>query len=114
MFRWEFLADPNSPGNNLYIDDINIIDNVAGIQNIKTDVNFTIYPNPTDGNFVIETNTTEKQNVQMFDVTGKLVLTQTISGNTNIDASSLSQGVYNISITGRSAGVANQRLVIVK
>ncbi|MGL1728873.1 T9SS type A sorting domain-containing protein, partial [Vibrio parahaemolyticus] len=46
-----------------------------------------------------ETSSTEKQNVQVYDVTGKVVLSQNINGTTNIDASSLNEGVYYINIT---------------
>jgi hypothetical protein len=72
-----------------------------------------IYPNPSSGNFVIETSTGEKQIVQAFDVNGNLVLTETINGKSLIDASCLSNGVYNITITG-STGTVNKRLVVVK
>ncbi len=73
-----------------------------------------LYPNPNNGSFVIEpNNNAAKQTMQVYDVTGKLVLTQTINGKTNIDASSLSEGVYNISIISNE-GVVNKRLVIVR
>ncbi len=72
-----------------------------------------IYPNPNNGNFIIETNSTAKQTIQIYDVTGKLVLSQTINGKTNIDASSLNEGVYNISIQNSDFRI-NKRLVIVR
>jgi hypothetical protein len=90
--------------------------NSACVMGIKTNERLTdisVYPNPNDGNFVIETNSTIKQTAQVYDVNGKLVLTQTINGKTSIDASSLNEGVYNISITSNE-GVINKRLVIVK
>jgi hypothetical protein len=74
---------------------------------------FQIYPNPAQNNFTIQTSNTDKQALQIFDVNGKLVLVQTINGTTSIDASILSQGVYNISITSNE-GVVNKKLVIVK
>ncbi len=72
-----------------------------------------VYPNPSNGTFVVETNATEKQTVQIYDVTGKLVLTQSLTGKATIDGASLTEGVYNISITG-SEGVVNKRMVIVR
>ena len=86
----------------------------AGINKV-TGINqqVSVYPNPSNGSFVIETNATEKQTVQVYDVTGKLVLTQSLNGKTAIDGSILSEGVYNISITG-SEGVVNKRMVIVR
>jgi hypothetical protein len=78
-----------------------------------------IYPNPSNGSFVIEPipSLTLPQGkgtlVQMYDVNGKLVLSQTINGKTSIDASSLNEGVYNISLQSNE-GVVNKRLVIVR
>ena len=73
-----------------------------------------IYPNPTNGSFVIEQqNTLYNVHCTVYDINGKLVLTQTINGKTTIDASSLSEGVYNISLISNE-GVVNKRLVIVR
>ncbi len=88
--------------------------NTTGISQISgVNTNISIYPNPNNGLFVIEPNTTTKQTVMVYDVTGKQVLSQTISGKATIDASALYEGVYNISISN-SEGVINKRLVIVK
>ncbi len=38
----------------------------------------SIYPNPSNGSFVIESYSAGKQVMQLFDVTGKLVLTQNL------------------------------------
>jgi hypothetical protein len=51
--------------------------------------------------------------MQVYDVNGKLVLSQTINGKTSIDASSLNEGVYNISLQCNE-GAVNKRLVIVR
>ena len=51
--------------------------------------------------------------MQVYDVNGKLVLNQTITGKTHIDAGTLNEGVYNISLIS-DEGVVNKRLVIVK
>ena len=87
---------------------------VAGVEtfNIQNST-FQIYPNPNNGNFVIETTATTKQTLQVYDVNAKLILSQTINGKTNIDAGDLVDGIYNVSIT-RSDGVLNKRLVIVR
>ena len=87
---------------------------IAGIKQLTISNNqANIYPNPTTTNFNIETNSTDKQTLQIFDVNGNLVLTQTITCKTNIDASNLAEGVYNLSLINTS-GVVNKRLVIVK
>ena len=51
--------------------------------------------------------------MQVYDVNGKLVLSQTITGKTNIDASTLNEGVYTISLQS-TEGMVNKRVVIVR
>lgn len=82
---------------------------ISQIPGLNTQI--SIYPNPNSGNFIIELNATSKQNLQVYDVNGRVVLTQTINGKTIIDAGNLPSGIYNASITGNE-GVANKRLVI--
>jgi hypothetical protein len=76
--------------------------------------NITIYPNPTNGIFTIETNAATKQMVQITNINGQSVLSQIIKDKkNNIDISNLQEGVYTISISGNT-GVTNRRLVIIK
>ncbi|HEX7412487.1 MAG TPA: T9SS type A sorting domain-containing protein [Bacteroidia bacterium] len=75
--------------------------------------NFRVYPNPNNGSFVIELNSSAKQTMQVYDVNGKMVLSQVINGKVIIDASNLNEGVYNISIISNE-GVVNKRVVIVR
>ena len=84
----------------------------VGIEKYNTTDNVIVYPNPSSGNFTIETNTTDKQNLNLYDVNGKLVLSQTIQGTTNINTSILAQGIYNLNVTNKE-GIVNKRLVIV-
>ncbi len=94
---------------------VNVIFNPTGISQIS-DISSTIsiYPNPNNGNFVIETNNITTKTLQVYDVNGKLVLSQTVTDKTSIDASSLNEGVYNISLQSSNDGVVNKRLVIVR
>jgi type IX secretion system substrate protein len=98
---------------------LDICDSIAtapttGINKLSSVSNtINIYPNPSNGSFIIETNATTKQTIQMYDVNGKLVLSQIINDKTNIDAGSLNEGIYNISIISNE-GVVNKRLIIVR
>ena len=87
---------------------------VAGIEQFaNNNIELNIYPNPNNGSFVIEPNSTTKQTMQVYDVNGKLVLSQPINGKTSIDASSLNEGIYNINLI-TNEGVVNKRIVIVR
>ena len=85
--------------------------NIPQIFDFETQI--SIYPNPNSGSFVIEPNNKNKQIMQIYDINGRLVLSQTMNGKTNIDASNLFEGIYNISIINND-GVVNKRLVIVR
>jgi hypothetical protein len=84
-----------------------------GVQSYAANNSLRIYPNPNNGTFVIETNSLEVQSVQVFDVNGKMVMNKNISGNISIDATNLTEGIYNVKLTG-AQGVVNKKLVIVK
>ena len=89
------------------------LDITTGVTEIKESI-ASVYPNPSNGLFTIELTTKEKQSLQVFDISGNEVLSQTIeNGKANIDASYLAAGIYNISIKG-NASVTNKKLVIVK
>ncbi len=114
MFRWEFFADATSPGNDLYIDDINIVDAAVGlgIESIEASVGLNLYPNPSTGKVNIDFNLSEQHSVSVTvtDMLGRTV--ETIpsssyqSGETTlvVGASNTYQaGVYlvNINIDGQ-------------
>lgn len=85
------------------------INQIAGGNNLME-----IYPNPNNGMFSIVTNTNQTMQCNMYDVTGKLVLSHTIAnGKADIDASALAEGVYNLNLIS-SEGVINKRVVITK
>jgi len=92
---------------------VNIGDGTTSINQTSNGNGFNIYPNPNNGTFTIETNYATKQIMQIFDVNGRLVLTQTIIGKTIVNANDLINGVYNINILG-SEDVVNRRLVITR
>ena len=110
---------------NLFLDstanDTNVLSKIScglncsttGINNLLNNNIVSIYPNPSNGSFVIESNNSAKQTMQLFDVNGKLVLSQVISGTTTIDASNLSDGVYNLKVSAADR-VVNKRVVIAR
>lgn len=85
----------------------------TGLNN-QTEALATLYPNPTNGTFTVELNTKEKQSLQVVDISGQMVLSQTIeNGKATIDANHLASGIYTINIKGSGVFI-NKKLVIVK
>ena len=113
LFSSSSLDKKPKPGSMFLIDDIST-SLPAGIEQLKNmDNQATIYPNPSNGNFVVETSVSSTQLLEMFDLTGRLVISKPITGKTLINGSDLMNGVYNIKITG-GYGVTNKRIIISK
>ncbi len=88
---------------------------VTGIEQLTINRGqLTVYPNPANTSFVIQTTSTETQLMQVFDITGKLILSQNIYNNkTTIDASALADGIYFVNLKG-DEGAATEKLVVVR
>ena len=106
---------------NLYITDygnsvIRKVSNVgqtAGIKTTDNSVPINLYPNPSNGSFILETHSSNIQTLNISDVNGKVVLSQNVAGKTMLDVRTLLEGVYSIAIIN-SFGIYNKTLVIVK
>jgi C-terminal processing protease CtpA/Prc len=76
------------------------------------DPTIKVYPNPTKGLFFIETNSTEKQTIDLFDINGRHVFSKNINGNAQIDVTNFKNGVYTLNIRSVSGNI-NQKLIII-
>jgi CubicO group peptidase (beta-lactamase class C family) len=76
-FRFEFFADPAGPGNNIFIDDINIYDAATGLENSDVPLELEVYPNPSQGNTTLAFSLSKKQNISVIvmDLAGRTVET---------------------------------------
>ncbi len=123
LFRWVFEADPNSVGNNIYLDDINLADEAVGIKEIgsfTSNMGFELFPNPSGGEATVRFNLTKNSTakINVTDISGRNVLliadkelnqgVQEISFNKNNE---LSKGVYLVGIT--VDGVTSARKLVV-
>lgn len=84
----------------------------TGVDQKNLDNAFKMYPNPSSNSFHIDyAGVNGEAVVNVYDINGRLVLTQNMNGKTIIDASSLNNGIYNVNITNID-GVVNKRLII--
>ena len=79
-------------------------------QNLSTESfeesKYFIYPNPSKGVFNLVTDTNEIKEIEVYDVTGKVILSKNDFGvsdiQTPIDLTSASQGIYFVKITSNN------------
>lgn len=77
---------------------------VNGItNNTNTSASFKIIPNPTSGEFVIECNNTNQKQIDIVDVTGRIIVSkQTNFSSVNINITEFASGVYFARITSEN------------
>tara|TARA_B110000196_G_scaffold74401_1_gene63882 strand:- start:242 stop:532 length:291 start_codon:yes stop_codon:yes gene_type:complete len=72
---------------------------VNGISTVKEQKIFNVYPNPSNGVFVIELDIDAKYDITINNVLGQIVLITDIDGmNTTIDLSNFDKGIYTIEL----------------
>lgn len=74
---------------------------------------FAVYPNPVNGNsFSLSTNSTDEKLVQVYNVLGKLVVSEKVSGqNSTINISTLTNGIYILKVE-ENGKIATKKLVV--
>lgn len=93
----------------------NIRSDSQGLTVIKSakEEEFAVYPNPANDILHIETKDAAEQTVKMYDMAGRLVLSQQMNGKTTLNTGDLKNGVYGISISGAN-GTINRKVVIAR
>lgn len=101
-----FVSQSNY-GNNLYIDDINIV-NTTGIEENNMDHLISVYPNPSNGNIYVETKfeKTESVKIAVYNMLGEQVIQitgdKTAQSKYSIDLSDKDAGVYFVKVSADS------------
>jgi hypothetical protein len=88
----------------------------------KTENNLSIYPNPTNGEAFVSFNSNdgETATINIMDITGKVVLTQYLGKLYNgqvsavVDVSSLTNGIYMVSVNSTSGVKRVSKLIVSK
>ena len=89
------------------------VNTCTGIHEATGNVVFSVYPNPSKGQFILQSSVFPATLV-VFDVTGKQVIRKDITEmETSVNASELTNGVYYISLITET-GTANAKMLISK
>ena len=96
----DYVCDPHA--GNMY-GTVTVTSSTAGISENKL-LSFEMYPNPVSDELNIQLPSgSEKAEVSIFDYTGRLVSSKTISSNdTSIDVQSISKGIYIIRVASNT------------
>ena len=104
--------------NDVGIDNISVILNTAtSIMNIDEDkYRISIYPNPTSDNFVVKAeHTINEMAVDIFSSTGQYILhKEAKSGETEIQISDLSKGIYYVTVYVDKVKTSTQKLLVIE
>lgn len=113
LHQWKIGPLDNSILNDgvAYIDNILITQNLLSNNDLELP-EFSVYPNPTDNIWNIETNNTNIQTIEIFNTLGKLVKSVETNGSAvSIDASGLSNGIYIVKINSQNANANTVKLI---
>ena len=58
----------------------------------------TVYPNPATNNFTVNLGNDEKANIQLFNIVGQQVYSETFTGSTTVNVANLHSGVYMLKV----------------
>jgi hypothetical protein len=82
-----------------------------GINNIEKS-KFSVYPNPTDNLLTIELeNTNGVFQIQLNDLTGKMIISKEIENHEQLNVSNLNEGIYLLTILKNGEVIGIERVV---
>jgi len=114
-----YYVTKTCPNNNVFIDTVTVyVQSTAGIKQFSDNrIQVTIYPNPSNGIFSINYDLKQNAQIQITDVSGKLVGTyniETTENNIKIKNDNLQAGVYLYRVISNGANLKTGKIVVVK
>lgn len=74
------------------------INNCTGINKYAASNGVRVYPNPTSGELTIELNSGNVSSVEVVDLTGRVILSNTGDSKVNVNLSNVANGIYYVKI----------------
>ncbi|MBK6276199.1 MAG: T9SS type A sorting domain-containing protein [Saprospirales bacterium] len=88
---------------------------ISSIRNNSASEHFTIYPNPSFGNFTIDLSAINQKKIALtiYDLLGKIVYVNTSIPSEQIQIENqFSSGIYIVQIIGENGIISSQKIVI--
>ncbi|MBA2610991.1 MAG: T9SS type A sorting domain-containing protein [Bacteroidetes bacterium] len=73
-----------------------------------------VFPNPASNILNVEMNEREASEIQITDVTGKIILNQMIENKTTISVEKLINGIYFVNLVDKGKIISTKKIVIIK
>jgi len=105
------LLVTDEDGCTLELNDV-IVDNIVNINDFNTEYVWALQPNPANDSFTIKGEFFVDTKITVLDVSGRIVLSETLTPNYNWDVSLWKEGVYFIQLSGEY--VTNTRRLVVQ
>lgn len=70
----------------------------VGVEEMEKE-NITVYPNPATSNFTVKLNGDENAHIQLFNLVGQQVYSETAANTTTINVSNLKAGIYMLKVS---------------
>lgn len=99
-----------------FVDDTNIYWNETIISSIKenSNISFSVFPNPTNGQFQIEWGEEAINRIEILDLHGKLVYSETINGQgLHYMDINLPKGIYILKMSGEKS-ISTQKILLME
>lgn len=108
IFRIVFHSDESANQKGVNVDDF-VINGTLANESFELN-NISVYPNPSNGLVTVSYGTFEPTQIQVYDISGKLILTKEnlTAVETNLDLSSASQGIYFIKISSNDQNIVKR------
>ncbi len=99
-------------GNNMYIDNINL--GAATSVNEIAEVNFNVYPNPTQGDITVSfPNAQENTSVEVLNMNGQVVTSSVVNGSQSVElgTTGLASGMYTVRVQ-TATGISTKKVIV--
>jgi len=109
-------GDPNVTSGYYFIDDIYVSsDSITGIMKNNTEQSIAVYPTITNDMLFFQTNTAAKASIKIYDLLGKLIVSQNIIPLTlnSISLSEYDAGIYLVSVNTDNK-IITKKIIITK
>ena len=102
------VISEEAPGNRVAIDNLSWTCYSSLSNEEFSQETFNIYPNPVSNQLNIQLNSTEKTQIEIYNILGKRVLTKTIHQSQTIQLDNLNSGVYILKLTQNNSTISKK------